>query len=233
MKRSSCFSWLLLLVVIPLWGAEKPEGGWRWNLTTPNGDLIESSLKLKQEGDQLTGVFTGRGVTNVPVENLKYSEGTVAFAVARERNGQKTFARYAGKLEGDTITGKVESNFGGETRTRNWVARRETGQANVSGTWKYALTVRNGQTFEPTLKLKQEKDVVTGIIVFNENEAPITEGKVKGDEVTLKIVRERDGQTFTSKYQGKVEGNSIKGKIDSDWGGQERSYEWNAKRTRE
>ena len=36
-----------------------PTGTWKWTLATQSGQTIESSLKLKQEGDKLTGTFIG------------------------------------------------------------------------------------------------------------------------------------------------------------------------------
>jgi hypothetical protein len=235
MKNWLCLGLLSLLLPCRSAADAPLDGTWKWNFSLPSGDLIDTRLKLKTEGGKLTGIYIGRNNTEMPIENLEFKEGTLSFTVNRERNGQKTYTKHEGKLSGDTntIKGKIETNFGGEVRTRDWVAKRDTGQADVTGTWTYTFTTQSGQSFEPRLRLKQEGDQVTGIIIFNENEAPISAGKVKADQVTFEIVRERDGQTFTTKYEGKVTGNTVKGKIQSNWGGQDRTYEWDAKRTRQ
>src|SRR5882672_8036340 len=59
----------------------------------------------------------------------------------------------------------------------------------------------------------------------------ISDGLIKGNEVTLKVTREQDGKTQVSKFKGTLKGDTIKGKIDSDWSGEMRNYPWNAKRS--
>jgi hypothetical protein len=49
----------------------------------------------------------------------------VSFTVTRERDGNKFVSKYSGKLEGDTIKGKIETERGGQTRSVDWVAKRE------------------------------------------------------------------------------------------------------------
>ncbi len=211
-----------------------PAGTWKSTFTTPNGDPVENTLKLKLEGDTLTGVFIGADGRESAIEDGKFKDGEISFSVTRQRNGQKVNSKHQGKLNGDTIKGKMESNFGGEKRALDWEAKRDDGKANVSGTWRYAIPTAGGQSFEPTLRLKQQDDKITGVIVWGENEAPISEGTIKDNEVSFKVDRERDGQTFSTKYLGKVTsaGDLIKGKMESNWGGIDRTYDWDAKKIR-
>ena len=67
--------------------------------------------------------------------------------------------------------------------------------------------------------------------MIGDNEFPISDGLVKDNEVTLKVTREHEGKTQVSKFKGTLDGDSIKGKIDSDWSGEMRNYAWNAKRS--
>jgi hypothetical protein len=214
-----------------------PTGTWNWTFTAPNGNTFNQKMVLKLDGEKLTGTTTGRGGNEVPIEEAKLKGNEISFQVTRERDGDKVVTKYQGKLSGDTITGKIESNFGGQPRTGDWEAKREPAKAavkaNVTGSWKYSLTTPGGQTFEPTLKLKQDGDKVSGVLIFGQNEAPISDGKIKDGEVSFKVDRERDGQTFTTKYTGKVEGEAMKGKINSNWGGNDRTFDFEAKRTKE
>lgn len=212
-----------------------PTGTWAWSLAV-NGNTINQKLMLKMDGDKLTGTTTGRGGNELPIEASKFKGDELSFQVTRERNGEKVVTKYSGKISGDTITGKIESNFGGQPQARDWEAKRETkknSEANITGTWKYTLTTAGGQTFEPTLKLKQEGDKVTGSVAFNQNEAAIMDGKIKEGEVSFKVERERDGQTVSSKYTGKLDGDTLKGKINSNFAGNERTYDFEAKRAKE
>jgi len=45
--------------------------------------------------------------------------------VVRERDGVETVTVYSGKLDGDTIRGETEFEFGNEVRKREWIATRE------------------------------------------------------------------------------------------------------------
>ena len=59
------------------------------------------------------------------IEDAKFKDGEVAFAVTRERNGQKFTIKYKGKVSGDTIKGKTEFERNGEKQSRDWEAKRE------------------------------------------------------------------------------------------------------------
>jgi hypothetical protein len=94
----------------------------------------EVTLKLKHDGDKLTGEITmpagrgGGGGANAP-EPVKITDGTfkndeVSFTVTREFNGNSFTTKYKGKLEGDTITGTTESERNGQTQSREWKATR-------------------------------------------------------------------------------------------------------------
>ena len=45
--------------------------------------------------------------------------------MTREFNGNKFTTKYAGKISGDTIKGKAESERDGQARSRDWEAKRE------------------------------------------------------------------------------------------------------------
>ena len=100
-----------------------PTGTWKWT-TKFNDQTRETTLKLKLEGDKLTGAVVGRD-QETKIDDASFKEGTVSFAVTRERNGQKFTTKYKGKLDGDTIKGTAESERDGQTRSREWEAKRE------------------------------------------------------------------------------------------------------------
>src|SRR5438132_13774747 len=77
-------------------------GTWKWTFTTQNGQTINAAVKLKQDGDKLTGAFIGRDGNETPIEDAKVKDGEVSFKVTRERNNQKFTVKYHGKVTGDT-----------------------------------------------------------------------------------------------------------------------------------
>lgn len=104
--------------------ADDPTGTWKWSVTF--GDKsIDASVKLKLEGDKLTGVYVGRNNTETPIENASFKDGKVAFSVTREFNGNKFTTKYNGTLSGDTIKGKSEFERDGQAQSRDWEAKRQ------------------------------------------------------------------------------------------------------------
>jgi len=113
---------------------------------------------------------------------------------------------------------------------------KDSKAANVTGTWKWSFTGQNGQSRETTAKLKQDGDKLTGTISGRQggNDTEITDGKVKGDEVSFKVKRSFNGNDITTTYEGKVDGDTIKGKSSTSGGQQERpARDWEAKRAKD
>ena len=129
MKRASCVA-LSLLVVAGFAGtslaADKadPAGTWKWSVTF-NNQTRDMTLKLKLDGDKLSGTMLGRDNTETAIDDAKFKDDEVSFSVTRERDGQKRTTKYKGKLEGDTIKGKAEFERDGQTNSRDWEAKRE------------------------------------------------------------------------------------------------------------
>jgi hypothetical protein len=118
----------LFIVCIALVGvavaAENPTGTWKWQ-TNFGGKTRDNSLKLKLEGDKLTGSMLGRDNQETPIENATFKDDKVSFAVTREFNGQKFTIKYNGTVKGDTITGKSEFDRDGQSQSRDWEAKKQ------------------------------------------------------------------------------------------------------------
>jgi hypothetical protein len=113
--------------------AADPAGTWTWSTPGRNGGPDrKSTLKLKCEGDKLTGTLSNPGRGGGPAVDTEITDGKVkgdevSFTVTREFNGNKMSSKYAGKLSGDTIKGKISfENRNGEAQTRDWEAKRDT-----------------------------------------------------------------------------------------------------------
>ena len=64
---------------------------------------------------------------------------------------------------------------------------------------------------ENTFTLKVDAGKLTGTITMGQmGEAPISEGKVDGDNVSFAVVREFNGNQFRINYKGKVAGGRIR-----------------------
>jgi len=109
-------------------------------------------------------------------------------------------------------------------------AQGQAKKADPTGTWKWSLTNQNAQVRESTLTLKLEGDKLTGSISGRGGDTAITGATLKGDEISFQVTRESGGNTVTNKYSGKLSGDTIKGKMEFNRGGEAQSRDWEAKR---
>jgi hypothetical protein len=105
-------------------GKADPTGTWKWSFTTQDGQTRESTLKLKLDDGKLTGTVTGRDGQETAIEGANFKDGEITFQVTRERDGQKFTIKYKGKVTGDDLAGAISFEAGGETRTREFAAKR-------------------------------------------------------------------------------------------------------------
>ena len=81
--------------------------------------------------------------------------------------------------------------------------------ADVTGKWTYDMQGRNGNTMTVNMNLKADGDKLTGTISGRGGDTDISDGKVDGDNISFKVVREFNGNQMTSSYKGKVDGDTI------------------------
>ena len=100
-----------------------PNGTWKWRFFNQSA---EQTMKLKLEGDKLTGSIL-RSNREVPLHEATYKDGMVTckVTVTSERGDPvKIVIRYMGTVSGDTIKGTIESKWPDRTILRDWDARR-------------------------------------------------------------------------------------------------------------
>jgi hypothetical protein len=104
-------------------------GTWTWKFQRQNGEEATSTLKVKQEGEKLTGKLDAFG-NEVDVQEGKVDkDGNVSFQVVRDFGGNSVTIKYTGKVEGDSMKLKSEFERDGEVRRREFEAKREKDKA--------------------------------------------------------------------------------------------------------
>jgi hypothetical protein len=114
-------------------------------------------------------------------------------------------------------------------------------KADPTGTWTWSTPGRNGgEARESTMKLKMEDGKLVGTITGGGRgggnapaETKLQNVKLTGDELAFDLTREFNGNSFTSKYKGKVAGDTITGKISRERDGETRETDWTAKRKKD
>ena len=111
--------------------------------------------------------------------------------------------------------------------------------ASPAGLWKWSTPGRDGQTIETSAKLEYKDGHLTGNILPMTTpmgelpETPISDASFADGVVKFSLTREFNGRSFTSKYEGKLDGDTIKGHIERPGrDGEVRKNDWNATRTK-
>lgn len=104
-------------------GASAADVSGKWVAQVPgrDGQTRETTIVLKQEGENLTGSVSGRQGAMTPIADGKVSGDTVTFTVTMERGGNTIKQTYSGKVSGNEIQFKRE---GGQGPAREFVAKR-------------------------------------------------------------------------------------------------------------
>jgi hypothetical protein len=101
-----------------------PVGTWKCEYEI--GDMKRTAtLTVKKDGDKLAGTMTWQDKKVSKLEDVKAKDGELTFSAERELMEMKFTIKYKMKVEGDTLKGKAEADFGGETRTFDIEGKRE------------------------------------------------------------------------------------------------------------
>ncbi|MBZ5608004.1 MAG: hypothetical protein LAP38_07100 [Acidobacteriia bacterium] len=81
--------------------------------------------------------------------------------------------------------------------------------ADATGKWTFETQGRNGAVTN-TMTLKASGSALSGTLDGGRGgPVEISNGKVDGDNISFEVTREFNGNSFTTKYTGKVAGESI------------------------
>jgi hypothetical protein len=84
-------------------------GSWTWS-NQQFGQQQEVTLKLKQDGDKITGTISGFQGADNPIQEAAFKDGTLTFKTSVDfGQGQPFVTMYTCKIDGDTIKGKGET----------------------------------------------------------------------------------------------------------------------------
>jgi hypothetical protein len=196
------------------------EGLWKITMAIESGEKFAPTIQIKGSGKTFTGEYIGIRGKKSTIKDVKFENGEISFD-APDRGDEDLVFHYAGKLSGDSVKGTVSWNAAGnQKRSMKFEAAKSRAQtADVAGTWKLKVPMKDGPTLEPTLTLTQSGATVQGTYKGENGETKITDGMVLGEEFSFDVTRQKDGKVFKLHYQGKVNGDSLKGSVDYNFEG--------------
>ena len=112
--------------------------------------------------------------------------------------------------------------------------------ASPAGTWKFSQVGRGGNSFERSVVLELKDGKLTGTMKgftmgqFEVPDTAIDDGSFKDGTVSFAITREFNGNKITTKYSGKLEGDTITGNTEGPGrDGEVQKRDWKATRAKE
>jgi hypothetical protein len=189
-------------------------GTWDMTLETPQGTR-NFPFSIKEDGGKL--------VPSAPFKTAEVKGDSITMKMTVKFQESDMEITYTGKIKGDDMSG--DADFGG-LASGTWAAKRkaagsaapapgaapaQSGATNVSGTWNATVETQAG-TGSPSFVLKQDGENLTGTYKGQFGEAPL-KGTVKGNDISFAFKVDAQGQSLDITYTGKVNGDSMSGKV--------------------
>jgi len=210
-------------------------GVWDAISTLPDGQEMESQMKLDGSNAKMKGVLEGDS-GKIEIDMVKVKDKSVHLEFEFEMQGNpidiviKAEAKTSDKLEGKWI---ASGDDGNELAQGDWSAVRKP--KSLAGTWSVVAVVPDSADYTGTLMLKENGGGFAGTTTGSDGEAKdLTTVKVDEEEVVFSVPFEQDGVsgivTVTATQKGE---DSLVGEWVMTSDGQEvASDSWKATRTK-
>jgi hypothetical protein len=174
----------------------------------PDGTKQQWRMRFSQKKDSLDGKITTSSFQPLEIKHGKVRGDEISFTVDRKRGPETDHFEYRGRIDGDTISGKVLAVLKEETNTLDWTATRPPPVVDGRWNWTHGDAKRE-------LVLKRDGEKLTGKFVVDEkHEYEIENGRLTGVEIYFEVVRERDAEKTLTKFSGTLGDDRIVGKTE-------------------
>ena len=86
-----------------------------------------STLTVKKEGDQIVGTMSWPDQKDEKIKDPKFKDGKLTFSAVRKFMENEIPIDYSLTIDGDTLKGKGEADFGGQKQEFDIEGKREKG----------------------------------------------------------------------------------------------------------
>lgn len=204
---------LAFLAVMPSAGATDVSGTWKGTFDF-EGTNVPVTFHLTEANNVVTGTVEGLPTTPVEIHDGKVEGDTVSFWVNTDYQGTTYKLVYKGKM----TEGQIEFSFG--TDDGSWgatlIAKSDAlppvapAAPSITGNWKGTFDFE-GTSVPLTFHLTGSGSTVTGTIEgLPTTPAEIHDGKMDGDAVSFWVNSDYQGTTYKLVYKGKISSDGIK-----------------------
>jgi len=209
-----------LLAALPVARAADLTGTWQGSFQY-NGESNNLTLHLAVSGNAVTGSVDGLPTTPAEIHDGKLDGDTVTFWLNTDYQGETYKLIYTGKVSADQIVFTFGTDDGSWSSPLTVKRSTEaTAAPDVTGTWKGAFDF-NGDSVALTLHLTSVAGAVTGTVDgLPTTPAEIHDGKLEGETLTFWLTTEYQGEEYKLVYKGKVAPGQIVftfGTDDGSW----------------
>jgi len=177
-------------------------------------------LNLVEKDGKFSGDFVGFSGKPAAIQDVKLKDGELSFKVPQQMGPNTVTLNFVAKLAGDKMQGTAKIATPAGNREFAFQGERlKTPTVSTAGTWKLRIALKDGLTFEPTLKLADVGNALKGVYVGEQGETSISNALIFGDEVTFDVARDRGDKKYRLHFQGKVKGDALNGTVDYDFDG--------------
>lgn len=178
----------------------------KWELTTETEQGTRQSMLTVYPDLTARQEFFG-GET--PVKNFKLEGNEMTYALELGFGDQTFVIDYKLKLQNGVLTGESRSERGTNKMTGKKMqeAAPTAAASGAVGKWQFTRETPQG-TRTSTLTIKPD---MTGTYTMRDEETPISDLKVNGNDVSFTITRTFNDREFKMEFKGKVEGDTLKG----------------------
>jgi len=167
----------------------------------------------------------------VKIDNGKMEGDKVTFSVTRSFNDNEFTIDYVGKYADRKLSGTYTIDFGNGPREIEWDAKRFLSVDAVVGKWNFKFEGPNGNPIESsmTLKTDDKKKLAGNYHSQFFGDAPMSKIKVKDGTLSFVVVFDTDNGEFEIAYSALPIGDTMKGTITTEFGGQKNETPFEAK----
>lgn len=202
----------VVLAMMPSAQAADANGTWKGSFDF-QGTNVPVTLHLAVAGSTVTGTVEGLPNSPAEIHDGKVDGDTVSFWVNSDYEGQTYKLVYKGKVS----AGQIEFSFGtedgswGTTMTaKSEMPAVKPSAPDATGTWKGAFDFQ-GTNVQLTFHLTAAGGTLTGTVEgLPASPLEIHEGKVDGNTVTFTVTTDYQGSPVRLVYKGTVTAEGIK-----------------------
>jgi SAM-dependent methyltransferase len=101
--------------------------------------------------------------------------------------------------------------------------------ADAAGSWRWRIPAPGGEQ-EVRLQLSQKFQEITGKVTIGRAEGALEDLRLSGDRIRFTVVHEAGGGKETLRFQGRISGNTLQGRVEAQGGPAPVPPVWTAKR---